>query len=148
MQIILAENFQEMFLKVLLDRSHFSDDFVPLGKKNFCTSESSTFYLLLPVTFHDYQNTVTVDWKIVRRCLSSPVFRNLPDLKSENLMSTDDSLFLVNGWTPRRDIVNSLVYIPCKNELFFVKDIICEKNGYSLLGDSSTSSHLNHCKET
>ena len=72
-EIILAEKFQEMFLKIIFDREEFVSEFVSLRTNDFSKLSSSTFYLLLPVIFHDYENTLSIDWKIIRKCLSSPV---------------------------------------------------------------------------
>ncbi|KAK8962374.1 hypothetical protein KSP40_PGU009157 [Platanthera guangdongensis] len=71
-EIFLAVNFQEMFLKIILDRSEYFDDTIVLGKNDI--SLSSTFYILLPVMEQRYGENRTIDWTTVKRCLSSPAF--------------------------------------------------------------------------
>ncbi|XP_043720331.1 endoribonuclease Dicer homolog 4-like isoform X1 [Telopea speciosissima] len=128
-EILLAENFQEMFLRIILDRTDFLSDFVPLGKNE--KSRSSTFYLLLPVREHEREDTMTIDWKIVRRCLSSPVFK-LPSGAVENgVLPVNQTLKLASGPADIADILNSLVFIPHKKSFFFIDSILPEINGYS-----------------
>ncbi|KAL9326120.1 hypothetical protein ACSQ67_006765 [Phaseolus vulgaris] len=74
-EIKMAENFQEMFLKISLDRFEFVSEIVNLGTAAESHTSSSTFYLLLPVIFQEY-NAMKVDWKTVKRCLWSPIFRH------------------------------------------------------------------------
>lgn len=136
MQIVLAQNFQEMYLQVILNRSIFETEFVHLGKSEFCESSSSTFYLLLPVILNEYENIITVDWKIVRRCLSSPIFRNPVDRVGEN-PPLSDCLQLADGFYHESDVINSLVYAPYKKAFFLISCISAERNGYSLYKDSS-----------
>ncbi|PPS05772.1 hypothetical protein GOBAR_AA14871 [Gossypium barbadense] len=107
-EIMQAQHFQEMFFKVILDRSELLSEFVTLGNV-FLSSSSSTFYLLLPVILSNCENKVTVDWGIVQRCLSSPLFKSpVAAAKIENFPS-DVCLHLVNGCRSIRDIENSLV---------------------------------------
>ncbi|XP_077222093.1 endoribonuclease Dicer homolog 4-like [Tasmannia lanceolata] len=61
-EITHAQNFQEMFLKIILDRSEFVSNFVPLGKKASSHLGSSTFYLLLPIWKHEHEDKMIVDW--------------------------------------------------------------------------------------
>ncbi|KAJ4951048.1 hypothetical protein NE237_027880 [Protea cynaroides] len=130
-EILLAENFQEMCLKIILDRPDFSSDSVPLGKNEKCQSRSSTFYLLLPVREHEREDALTIDWKIVRRCLSSPVFK-LPAGAVENgVIPINQTLELASGPVDITDILNSLVFIPHKKSFFFIDGILPEINGYS-----------------
>lgn len=146
MQIVQAEHFQEMFFKVILDKSKLLSEFVPLGNKEFLASSSSRFYLLLPVILHNCENKVTVDWGIIQRCLSSPIFKTPAEaIKKENFPS-DVCLQLANGRKSARDIENSLVYALHKKAFYFVTSIICEKNGYSLCRDSGTLNHVEHLK--
>ncbi|XP_043699597.1 endoribonuclease Dicer homolog 4-like isoform X2 [Telopea speciosissima] len=130
-EILLAENFQEMLLKIILDRTDFSADFVPLGKN--ALSRSSTFYLLLPVKEHEHEDTMTVDWKIVKRCLSSPVFKFPTGAVENGVLPVNQTLKLASGPVNITDIYNSLVFIPHKNSFFFIDDILHETNGYSPL---------------
>ncbi|GAV83950.1 dsrm domain-containing protein/DEAD domain-containing protein/Helicase_C domain-containing protein/Ribonuclease_3 domain-containing protein/PAZ domain-containing protein/dsRNA_bind domain-containing protein [Cephalotus follicularis] len=149
-EIIQAQHFQEMFFKVILDRSEFIPEFVPLGKNFFDKSRLSTFYLLLPVFLHDYENKVTIDWKIVRRCLFSPVFRNpaVAMIKSKEIIPSGSHLQLANGCTSITDVENSLVYVTHKKEFYFITNIIQEKNAYSPSKDSGSSSHVEHIFQT
>ncbi|KAJ0089697.1 hypothetical protein Patl1_14811 [Pistacia atlantica] len=142
-EIIQAQHFQEMFLKVILDRSKFISDYVSLGEEDY-ESNSSTFYLLLPVIFHENASTVTVDWKIVRTCLSSPVFREPPSSKGTNFFPSDEHLQLDNGCWSISDVENSLIYARHKDSFYFVSNVVWEKNGYSPYKDSGTTNHVEH----
>lgn len=145
MQIMQAQHFQEMFFKVILDRSKLLPEFVPL-ENVFLSSSSSTFYLLLPVILSNCENEVTVDWGIVQRCLSSPLFKPpVAAAKIENFPS-DVCLHLVNGCRSIRDIENSLVYATHKGSFYFITSIVGEKNGYSSYRDSGTLNHVEHLK--
>lgn len=135
MQIVLAEKFHEMWLKVILDRTELIPEFVSLGENDFSKSGSSTFYLMLPVITHEYVNKMTVDWKLVRRCLSSPIFCSPEDTVCNGTHNTNN-LILANGTKSVAEVVNSFVYAPCKNIFFFVTDIVPEKNGYSEFKES------------
>ncbi|KAK5830167.1 dicer-like protein 4 isoform X1 [Gossypium arboreum] len=142
-EIMQAQHFQEMFFKVILDRSELLSEFVTLGNV-FLSSSSSTFYLLLPVILSNCENKVTVDWGIVQRCLSSPLFKPpVAAAKIENFPS-DVCLHLVNGCRSIRDIENSLVYATHKRAFYFITSIVGEKNGYSPYRDSGTLNHLEH----
>lgn len=131
LQILQAQKFQEMSLKAILERSHFVPEFVSLGKIGFSDSVSSTFYLLLPVIHHELQNTMSVDWKLIRRCLSSPIFRTQHDGGERIICDLKNRLVLADGIHEKNDVINSLVYAPCKDTFFFISDIVPEKNGYS-----------------
>ncbi|KAJ7979648.1 Dicer-like protein [Quillaja saponaria] len=144
-EIKMAEDVQEMYLKIILDRSEFVPEFVPLGKNDFRRSNTSTSYLLLPVILHEYDNTMTVDWKIVRRCLSSPIFRHPADTAEQEIFSSDDCLQLANGCKSIRVVQNSLVYAAYKNTFYFVTDIVREKKGLTH-EDSGTSSYVDLIK--
>ncbi|KAH9654546.1 Dicer-like protein 4 [Citrus sinensis] len=139
-EIMQAQQFQEMFLKVILDRSEFNSEFVPLGKDDYCESSSSTFYLLLPVIFHKN----SVDWKIIRRCLSSPVFGTPGGSVDRKSLPSHGPLQLHNGWSSESDVENSLVYATHKKWFYFVTNIVFEKNGYSPYKDSDSLSHVDH----
>lgn len=133
-----------MFLKVILDRSEFNSEFVPLGKYDYRESSSSTFYLLLPVIFHKNLNTVSLDWKIIRRCLSSPVFGTPGGSVDRKSLPLHRPLQLHNGCSSVSDVKNSLVYATHKKWFYFVTNIDFEKNGYSPYKDSDSSSHVEH----
>jgi endoribonuclease Dicer len=145
---MFAQNFQEMYLKIILDRSEFIPEFVPLGRNDISKSSSSTFYLLLPVVLHDNESIITVDWEIVRRCLSSPVFRaSEDDMVKEYFPLDDEHLHLINGYRSISDVENSLVYAPHRKEFFFITNIVHGKNGYSPYKESETSSYLEHLEQ-
>jgi len=141
----MAENFQEMFLKIILDRLEFVSKFVELGAKSH--TSTSTFYLLLPVILKEYDDVMKVDWKTVKRCLSSPIFRH-PEVTSDKIVtSMDNHLLLANGYRSITDVENSLVYVPHTKLFFFVTNVIYEKNGFSLHKNSETSSFVDHLNE-
>ncbi|XP_010932228.2 endoribonuclease Dicer homolog 4 isoform X2 [Elaeis guineensis] len=127
----LAENFQEMFLKVILDRSDLSSEFVPLGKYDASQHSSSIFYLLLPVKQQRYGENLTVDWTTIRRCLSSPVFGPITNLCEKDPHPMNDTLELLNGPINKCDVLNSLVFTPHNNLFFFVDGILHETNASS-----------------
>ncbi|KAG6676656.1 hypothetical protein I3842_15G163400 [Carya illinoinensis] len=139
-EITLAKNFQEMYLKVILDRSEFIPESVSVGKNDISKSSFLTFYLLLPVILHDNESKIAVDWKIISRCLSSPLFRTPEDAMVEKY-PLGVYLQLANGCRSRSDVENSLVYAPHKNEFYFITNIIHGMNGYSPCKDSETSSY-------
>lgn len=139
---MLAQNFQEMFLKVILDRKEFVSEFVQLGNIDSCKASSLTFYLLLPVTFHDDGSTLIIDWNVIRKCLSSPVFGSPVDALNKKILASD--VQLANGCRSRKDVENSLVYAPHKKLFFFITNIVFDKNGYSLYKDSGTLSYAEH----
>ncbi|WCJ29844.1 dicer-like 4 [Euphorbia peplus] len=141
-EITQALNFQEMFLKIILDRSEIVPDFVPLGKDGFYAS-SPTFYLLLPV-LHDSGNLVTVNWEIVRRCISSPVFTRMEN----GCIPSDPHLQLANGCRSTSDIENSLVYVPHKKEFYFIVNVVHGKDANCPYKDSGGPSHVQHLLET
>ncbi|XP_061375757.1 dicer-like protein 4 isoform X1 [Gastrolobium bilobum] len=142
-EIKMAEKFQEMFLKVILDRSEFVSEFVDLGKGAESRTSTSTFYLLLPVIFQEYENSMTVDWKTVRRCLGSAIFRHPADMVDKKVFPLDIHLQLANGYRSVRDVENSLVYATHKKLFYFVTNID-QKNGLSPNKDSGTSSYMDH----
>lgn len=132
-----------MFLKVILDRSKFISDYISLGEEDY-ESNSSTFYLLLPVIFHENASTVTIDWKIVRTCLSSPVFREPPSSIGAEKFPSYEHLQLDNGCWSISDIENSLIYARHKDSFYFVSNVVWKKNGYSPYKDSGTTNHVEH----
>lgn len=146
MQIMQAQHFQEMFFKVILDRSKFLSEYVPLGNNEVFASSSSTFYLLLPVILHNCENKVMVDWKIIKRCLSSPLFKTPAEAVENGNFPSGVCLELANGCRDVRDVKNSFVYAPHKVAFYFITNIVGEKNGYSPYRDSGTLSHVEHLK--
>lgn len=137
-----AEKFQRMFLKVILDRSEFISEFVSLENK---TGDpiSPTSYLLLPILLNN--NNVSVDWKLVEKCLSSSIFGAPKCAGHDGSSQYKRQLQLANGIKSAEEVVNSLVYVPCKDTFFFVSDIVFYKNGYSLIKDSKN--YLDHYME-
>lgn len=128
-QITLAEKFHEMSLKVILERSVFSSDFVSLGERSDSHDTALTFYLFLPVIVRSDGDDKAVDWETVQRCLSSPVFGN--STNSEDLQPTSDRMKLRNGTFKVSDIMNSFVFTPHNRKYFFVQGINHEKNAYT-----------------
>lgn len=146
-EITLAEKFQEMFLKVILDRMEFVPEYVPLGKNEYSESSSSTFYLLLPVNFHHHENTLSIDWKTIRKCLSSPLFTIQENTVEKKFLVSKDTLQLADGCRRIRDIENSLVYAPHKKGFYFIANVVNEKNGHSQYEESRTLSYMEHLNE-
>lgn len=139
-EIQLAEKFQRMFLKIILDRSEFISEFVSLEKKDFVDS-ASKFYLLLPVNLFGH-NKISVDWELVRRCLSSPIFGTSVCTSNNKMSKFEEQLQLANGSKSVHDVANSLVYVPCKDAFFFISDVVKDKNAYSIYKDSKN--HVEH----
>lgn len=129
MQILLAQNFQEMFLKFILDRSEFVSEFVPLGKYEFSGSSSSTFYLLLPVTLGE-NDKISIDWRIIKKCLSSPVFRGPGHAMDSKI--TSSGIRLASGYTSISEVEDSIVYVSYKKSFYFITNVSRERNAYSL----------------
>ncbi|KAL8152481.1 hypothetical protein V2J09_010241 [Rumex salicifolius] len=140
-EILLAQKFQEMFLKIILDRSKFVANVVPLGSNISCELRSSMFYLLLPVIPHDHQGMMTVDWKVISKCLSSPIFNASSEL-GDHQNSSGGSLKLVDGPESVNNILNSLVYVAHKKSFFFVSELLPEKNAYS--SHNASHSHVKY----
>ncbi|XP_021275641.1 dicer-like protein 4 isoform X3 [Herrania umbratica] len=145
-EIMQAQHFQEMIFKVILDRSRLLSEYVPLGNKEIFASSSSTFYLLLPVFLRNCGNKVMVDWKIIKRCLSSPLFKTPAEAVENENFPSGVCLELANGCRDVRDVKNSFVYAPHKMAFYFITNIVGEKNGYSPYRDSGTLSHVEHLK--
>lgn len=146
-EITYATNFQELFLKAILDRSEFVHEYVPLGK-HVLSKSCPTFYLLLPVIFHVSERRVTVDWEIIRRCLSSPVFKNPSNAVDKGILPSNDCLQLANGCSSIRDVENSLVYTPHQKKFYFITNVVPEKNGDSPCKGANTLSHKDHLTTT
>lgn len=115
-----------MFFKVILDRSQFIPEFVSLEDTD--SNLSSTFYLLLPVIITE-DNQISVDWNLITRCLSSPIFGAPGDT---TVGISNGQLHLSDEVRSSEDVINSLVYVPCKDTFFFISDVITEKNGYNV----------------
>ncbi|XP_063950515.1 dicer-like protein 4 isoform X1 [Daucus carota subsp. sativus] len=144
-EIALAEKFQEMFLKVIIDRSEFNSEYVPLGRIDFDILAPRTYYLMLPVIWNEYEEAMIVDWNLVMRCLSSPIF-NMPEVaKANGLSQPSELLHLANGPKSVHDVVNSLIYVPSKKLFYFVSDVLSEKNAYS--DYKASKSHVHHFSE-
>ncbi|GER33663.1 dicer-like protein 4 [Striga asiatica] len=144
-EIAAAEMFQELFLKIIVDRHKLTQEYVVLENNDVYESSSSTFYLLLPVILHEHDK-ISVDWTLVRRCLSSPIFRHPSLGLADETSQLNYQLHLANSRENIDDVENSLVYVPCKDTFFFISDIVREKSGHSLYDDSK--SHIEHYAET
>ncbi|KAF6147407.1 hypothetical protein GIB67_016764 [Kingdonia uniflora] len=121
LEIAQAQNFQEMFLKIILDRKEFFSEFVPLGRNYSSQASSLTYYLLLPL-----RDNLTIDWNIIKTCLSSSVFTQdfRQDAARSSLVPPGGSLILFNGPVNKSDIVNSLVFTPHNKLFFFIAEIL------------------------
>lgn len=139
MQIKLAEHFQEVALKVLFELRELIPEFVPLGLQDSSRTSKSTFYLLLPISLHDAESVVSVDWVTIRSCLSSPVFKAPSSLVEDIMPPVSSHLKLANGCWNIDDVKNSLVFTTHKKQFFFVTDICLERNGDSLFKKSKKS---------
>ncbi|KAF5749551.1 hypothetical protein HS088_TW04G01520 [Tripterygium wilfordii] len=142
-EIMEAEKFQEMCLKIILDRELLLES-VPLGKDRSCKSSSSTFYLLLPVIFDAHERTAYVDWEVVRRCLSSPVFGTPCD----TLDTEVSHLQLADGFRSISDIESSLIYAEHKKKFYFITNIRHDMNAYSPHRSSGASNYMDHFYKT
>lgn len=149
-EIVEGQKFQEMFLKVLLDRSDLQREFVPLGqgRHNDVNSSSSTYYLLLPVISQNSNSRISVDWNTIRRCLSSPLFGNPTDTTAKTDVSREFHLTLADGSKRQSDVENSLVYAPYKKLFYFITNINFEKRGCSQYKDSEPLTHAEHINRT
>ncbi|KAJ6837174.1 endoribonuclease Dicer-like protein 4-like isoform X1 [Iris pallida] len=144
-EILLAQKFQEMFLKVILDRSELFADYVSLGEAGGAHQHSSTFYLLLPVKRQKCGEIMIIDWTTVERCLTSPIFRQ-PTVPYENGHDqTRDSLKLLNGTFNEDDVLNSLVFTPHNKLFFFVAGVLHKSNAHSQY--KPTTSYAEHYKK-
>nr|AIE15766.1 Dicer-like protein 4a [Salvia miltiorrhiza] len=143
-EIADAEMVQKMFLQIILDRHKFVSEYVSLKNDDVSNSSSSTFYLLLPIEPAKH-GSISVDWALIRRCLSSPIFK-LPHLDvGDQTSQSSKYLHLANGHFSSDDVVDGLVYVPCSNIFFFISDVYWEKSGRSLHGYSND--HVQHYKE-
>lgn len=131
-----ALNFQEIFLRILLDRQDFRTDYVELGTEDVNLGLSSTSYLLLPVQSCDSKQELCIDWKIIKDCLSSPVFSH----ESKGLSAADDSGNQLeerdfwrfdNGWVHIDNIRNTLVVTSHNDTFYCIVDILHEINANS-----------------
>ncbi|XP_025824254.1 endoribonuclease Dicer homolog 4 isoform X2 [Panicum hallii] len=129
-EMMLARNFQEMCLKVLLDRSEFTSSYVMLGN-DAALQMDSTFYLLLPIKQKFYGDKFMIDWPAVKRCLSSPVFQDPRGLSLHDSYLPNESLKLLDGTYSKADVIGSLVFAPHNNLFFFVDVILDEVNAKS-----------------
>ncbi|RLM75497.1 hypothetical protein C2845_PM15G13970 [Panicum miliaceum] len=130
LDMMLARNFQEMCLKVLLDRSEFTESYVMLGN-DAALQMDSTFYLLLPIKEKFYGDKFMIDWPAVKRCLSSPVLQDPRGLSLHDSYLPNESLKLLDGTYSKVDVIGSLVFTPHNNLFFFVDVILDEVNAKS-----------------
>ncbi|KAM0933866.1 hypothetical protein DsansV1_C34g0226111 [Dioscorea sansibarensis] len=145
-EITLAQKFQEMFLKVILDRSEFFSDVVLLGSnlKSHC---SLTFYLLLPVKQCADGKSVVVDWHTIRCCLSSPAFGCHVNSDRMDYVPICDTLELLNGPVKKVDVLHSLIFTPHNKQFFFIDGRVDDINANSLRKGSKDISYAQHYKE-
>ncbi|KAK9706277.1 hypothetical protein RND81_07G114300 [Saponaria officinalis] len=143
-EMLLAQHFQEVCLKVIMDRSEFICDYVPLRGCEVRESNSSKFYILLPVIWQEFGKKSSVDWMTIRKCLSSPIFTSPAPLVSSRIPS-EGHLHLADGPASVNVILNSLVYVGHKKSFFFVSEVRTDRNGYSLHNSSTT--HVEHLSE-
>ncbi|KAJ0861345.1 putative ribonuclease III [Helianthus annuus] len=147
-EILLAERFQEMWLKAIIDKSEFVTDFVELGKHDFSNS-ALTFYLMLPVRVDAHRGSMTVDWQLITKCLSSPIFKNPEEIitacNQTQTSNMNACLHLADGPTQIEDIVNSLVYVPCKDTFYFVSAYLPDKDSFSIFKEGT--SYVDHYAE-
>ncbi|KAL5698800.1 endoribonuclease Dicer [Ranunculus cassubicifolius] len=143
-EIVQAQNFQELYLKIILDRAEFFADFVQLGKSALSKHKHPSFYLLLPVRQNMKDNSLIVDWEIIRRCLSSPIFVNERIHLDSGVVPAENSLLLANGPASRSDVVNSLILTPHNGLFFFVDDIFHGIDANSPFTDQSASNYVEH----
>lgn len=142
-----AEHIQEMLFKIILDRSEFMSESVLLGEDYCGESRLATFYLLLPVIFHRDANTVSVDWTVISRCLSSPIF-GISARGIDSQYIRNKCLQLDNGCWSVRDVQNSLVYTKHNNLFYFVTNILPGMNGHSPCRGQKSSSHVEYFMKT
>ncbi|KAG6410468.1 hypothetical protein SASPL_128529 [Salvia splendens] len=143
-EIAAAEMVQKMFLQIILDRHKFVSEYVSLKNDDVYNSSSATFYLLLPLEPIKH-GSISVDWALIKRCLSSPIFKLSRLDVGDQTSQSSKYLHLSNGHFSSDDVVNSLVYVPCNRKFFFISAVYWEKNGYSLHGASKD--HVQHYKE-
>ncbi|CAN8252441.1 unnamed protein product [Cochlearia groenlandica] len=141
-EIKLAEDFQEVALKVLFELHELIPEFVRLGMQDTSGTSNSTFYLLLPISLHDAGSSVSVDWVTIRSCLSSPIFKAPSGLVEDIVPQGSSHLKLANGCWSIDDVKNSFVFATHKNQFYFVTDICNGRNGFSPVKDSSNKSHV------
>ncbi|XP_010495321.1 PREDICTED: dicer-like protein 4 [Camelina sativa] len=141
-EIRLAELFQEVALKVLFERQELIPEFVPLELQYSPRTSKSTFYLLLPISLHDAESVISVDWVTIRSCLASPIFKTPSVLVEDIVPPTGSHLKLANGCWNIDDVKNSLVFTTHNKQFYFVADICHGRNGFSPIKKSSTKSHM------
>lgn len=112
-----------------------------LEDNNVCKSNLSTLYLLLPIVEHEHEK-LSVDWTLIRRCLSSMIFKEAGSDVEDDICQVTGYLHLANGCTSFNATLGSLVYLPCKDTFFFISDILTEKNAHDSYNDSE--SHAEH----
>ncbi|XBJ03091.1 hypothetical protein VPH35_022331 [Triticum aestivum] len=140
-QMMLARNFQEMFLKVLLDRSEFTVSHVMLLGNSETLQFNSTFYLLLPIKQELYGDIFMIDWQTVKRCLSSPVFKDPTGVSAHGSYLPDESLRLLDNMYSKTDVVGSLIFAPHIKTFFVIDVILNELNARSEYDGATYEDH-------
>ncbi|KAF5182541.1 Dicer-like protein, partial [Thalictrum thalictroides] len=143
-EIVQAQTFQELYLKIILDREEFFADFVPLEKKDSIQSKPSNSYLLLPVRQNKHEHKLAVDWELIKRCLSSPVFGAQKNALDSGLVAAGKPLILADGPASTSDVVNSLIFTPHNKLFFFVDGILSGMDANSPFTDASSANYLQH----
>ncbi|KAM0886804.1 hypothetical protein ACQ4PT_029462 [Festuca glaucescens] len=139
-QMVLARNFQEMFLKILLDRSEFTVSHVMLGNDETLQINSS-FYLLLPIKQELYGDIFMIDWPTIERCLLSPIFKNPTGVSMNGAYLPDESLRLLDNIYNKTDVVGSLIFAPHNKTFFVIDDILDELNARSEYNGATYEEH-------
>ena len=138
--MVLARNFQEMFLKILLDRSEFTVSHVMLGNDETLQINSS-FYLLLPIKQELYGDIFMIDWPTVERCLSSPIFKKPTGVSVNGSYLPDGSIRLLDNIYSKTDVVGSLIFSPHNKTFFVIDDILDELNARSEYNGATYEEH-------
>ncbi|XP_019057832.1 PREDICTED: dicer-like protein 4 [Tarenaya hassleriana] len=138
-EIRLAELFQEVALKAILERQELIPEFVPLGISDSSLTSISTFYLLLPINVHATRRPISVDWVTIKKCMSSPIFKAPSDLVEDVVPPPGLHVNLANGFWSINDVKNSLVFAIHDKLFYFVSDVFRERNGHSRFRESNES---------
>ncbi|KAH9296951.1 hypothetical protein KI387_028633, partial [Taxus chinensis] len=131
-----ALKFQEVYLRIMLDRPDFLEDYVALGREDRNWGSSSTTYLLLPVQSCDAEKDISIEWKIIKEILSSPIFSHTSqklaeEFCNEHLIKRRDYLRLANGWAPVETLQNTLVLTTHNNTFYCIVDVLPQINSNS-----------------
>jgi endoribonuclease Dicer len=130
LQMKIAQDFQEMFLRIIFNRVEFSSDQISLGEVTSSIQyNNSTSYLLLPLKQHNYSENnskFVVDWATMRHCLSSPIFGSANSFFWRSQVTNGNSVKMKDGQYKKCDVVGSLICTPHNGSYYFVDDILHE----------------------